>query len=100
MKQQLINTITDAKVAGAVAGSTTITSLFDLIQGGVSIFAVAAGAILSLTLITIHLLRWRSDKRDANVRLEMDMEANKKLQERLTLENKVLSLELKTLKDK
>lgn len=100
MRQSAVQLVQDVKVAGTVAGGTTITSLFDLVQGGVSIFAIAAGAILSLTLVTIHLLRWHEDQRQAKIRLNIDVQSSKQLHERLSLENKVLTLELKALKAK
>ncbi|MCP3921249.1 MAG: hypothetical protein GY714_01560 [Desulfobacterales bacterium] len=70
MKQHLIQATQDAKVAATIAGSTTITSIVDLVYGGVSIFAVAAGATLSLTLIIIHLKRWKNDKAIAKLENE------------------------------
>ncbi|MCP4395626.1 MAG: hypothetical protein GY804_15365 [Alphaproteobacteria bacterium] len=79
MKQQIIQATQDAKIAATVAGSTTITSVIDLVHGGVSIFAIAAGATLSLTLIIIHWQRWWADRENAK------------------LENKALKLKLELL---
>ena len=95
-----LNAVQDVKVAGTVAGGTTLTSLFDIIQGGISIFAIAAGALLSVTLIIIHWQRWSQDKRAMKIRLEMDVELSRKESERYALENKVLQLELKILREK
>ena len=91
--------IVNPKVAGLVGSTTAATSTFSYIQGGVSIFAIAAGAVLSLSLIIIHWQRWNADKQSAKTRLEMDMQLAKKEKERYALENKVLTLELKALKD-
>ena len=71
MKQSLMQTAEDVKVAGTVAGGSTLTGAFDLFQGGVSVIAVAAGACLSITLIAIHLMRWRNEKREADLRYEL-----------------------------
>ena len=89
----------DPKVAGLIGSTTAATSTFDYIQGGVSIFAITTGAVLSLSLIIIHWQRWSADKKYAKTRLEMDMQLARKEKERYALENKVLSLELKALKD-
>lgn len=97
ISQQLI---LNPKFAGVVGSTTAATSTFDLIQGGVSIFAIATGAFLSITLISIHLLRWHEDQREAKIRLKIDIESSKQLHERVALENKVLTLELKALKAK
>ncbi len=70
MKQQIIQVTQDAKIAATIAGSTTITSVIDLVHGGVSIFAIAAGAILSLTLIVIHWQRWWADRENAKLENE------------------------------
>ena len=64
-------TIVNPKVAGVVAGTTTATSTIDYIQGGVSLFAIGVGALLSVILIIIHLLRWRSDKRESDMRYKI-----------------------------
>ena len=87
MRQQVIDLVQNVKVAGTVAGGTTATSVFDLLQGGVSIFAITAGAVLSITLIIIHLMRWRSDKRESEMRykiLKLEKESLEKEKEEST----------------
>ena len=62
---------TNPKLAGVVGGTTTITSTFEVVQGGVNIFAICAGALLSVSLITIHLLRWFAEKRESDLRYKL-----------------------------
>lgn len=93
--EQLIPQIfSSPKLAATVGGTTAVTSTFDLIQGGVSLLAITVGALLSISLIVIHWKRWLKDEREAKIRLDMDIKANKKELEHMTLENRKLKIEL------
>lgn len=92
--------ISNPKIAATVAGSTTITSTFDLIQGGISIFAIGTGAILSITLIIIHWKRWFQEQKDSKIRLQIDVERSSEELKHFELENKKLQLEVIELKIK
>ena len=100
MKHHLLQTISDAKVAATVAGGTTITSLIDLIYGGVSIFAVAAGATLSLSLIIIHWKRWQIEKKESKVRFYIEKEHARLKNEALKLKLEALQREASDEKEK
>lgn len=92
--------VVDPRIAGLIGGTTAVTSTHDYVHGGVSLLALASGAILSLTLIVIHCMRWNEEKRQARIRLAIDIAASKREHEKIVLENRVLLLELKALRDK
>jgi len=98
MKQQLLQMAQDSKVAATVAGSTTVTSMFELIQGGISVFAIASGAALSLSLIIIHWQRWCSEKKEHNRRMDMEAEDCLRKTKNYELENLSLHLKIKVLR--
>ncbi|GAG53482.1 unnamed protein product, partial [marine sediment metagenome] len=96
-----------AKIAATVAGSTTITSIVEMVHGGISIFAIAAGAVLSLSLIIIHWQRWWAEQKKSNKHALMEHEeyCRKKKSDELEIETlnlkmKVLQMELKDEKEK
>lgn len=97
MREQMVQMAQDVKVATTVGGSTTALTMFDLIQGGISIFALAAGAVLSLSLIIIHWQRWLAEKKEANYRVDLEMQDYLRKIKNYELENETLNLKLKVL---
>ncbi len=94
----MIQMALDTKFATTVGGSTAAISMFDLVQGGVSIFAIAAGAILSLSLIFIHWERRFSDNKEKAIRDKLTKEETNRKRKSDELEIETLNLKIKVLK--
>lgn len=98
MKEAIIQMTQDVKVASTVAGSTTITGVVDIVAGGINIFAIAAGAVLSISLIIIHWNNWFDKQKQKKKHREMEEDEYKRKKKSDELEIETLHLKLKVLR--